>query len=256
MNKVMLLVLACFSMQLSFAQTTTEEIMEKVKGAFIGRNISGEVTVVSTDKKGEQKEKTFEFLTAEVDKVQKLKLVFTAPERAKGIMMKTTITGEKSDFVAIYMPSTGRIRKIKSTSSRLSLLGSSIDISSITPGSFSEYTLFLEADSLYKGEPCFVIKAVPDAVAKYRYVIILIAKHNYAIQAILLYDTKGKEVQKTILEEYRQVANGLHYPSKVQIINVQKGEKTLLKMNNLKELSNPKESDFELPLPDKRGDKE
>lgn len=221
-----------------------KRLIESAQNKLQLKNINLNMELETFDKRGERKFKNLLVSFAEFDKEKKVLIEFLAPEKVSGTKILTTkIQGEKG-IIEIYMPSTGRIQKIRANQRNLKIMGSEIPIGQfgkIVDGDLS-YTL-LEKETL-NGLECHKVKIEEQGSKEYR--IVFISTENEYLLRVEKYGAQNKLVNLTELSDYMEIGNSASkvYPKNIYVKNLKSGKSSNMKLINVNIISNAEIKDF------------
>ena len=208
------------------------------------------------DKKGRIKEKGFNVLIASFGEVEKTKMSWQKPEAAKGTTVIFTQLPDETGLIEVFTPSNGKIRKLKATPENMKMVGSEVQMTSISNQDPDELMFTHLPEQEVEGQPCFNIEVKDKNNTDQARGELLIEKDSYRIVQITVYDKNGKKTSFVSLSDFQPV-EGLE--SKVQPMriitedfeNKKQTEMRVLKVASRTDLT---EEDFLLPVSEKELD--
>ena len=221
-----------------------ERLIESAQNKLQLKNIHLNMELETIDKKGNLKSKNLLISFAEFDKEKKVLIEFLAPGKVSGTKILTTKPQGKKGIIEIYMPSTGKIQKIKANHRNLKIMGSEIPIGQfgkIVEGELN-YTL-LEKETI-NGIECHKVKIEEQGSKEHRIVFISIEK-EYLLR-VEKYVAQNKLVSFTDLSDYMEIGNSALkvYPKNIYVKNLKSGKSSNMKLLNVNILSNAELKDF------------
>ena len=210
-----------------------ERLIESAQNKLQLKNIHLNMELETIDKKGNLKSKNLLISFAEFDNEKKVLIEFLAPEKVSGTKILTTKSQDKKGIIEIYMPSTGKIQKIKASQRNLRIMGSEIPIGQfgkIVEGELN-YTL-LEKETV-NGQMCQKIKVKEMGSKEHRIVFVSIEK-EYLLR-VEKYGAQNKLVNFTDLSDYMEIGNSALkvYPKNIYVKNLKSGKSSNMKLINV-----------------------
>jgi len=211
------------------------------------KNIHLVLDLETSDGKGNSKTKTLAVYFAEFGEQKIVKIEFVAPENIAGTKIITTNYPNKKGIIEIYMPATGKIRKIRASQNNLKIMGSKIPI--------NQFSTVLEAEVKYKllekevlnGVECHKIKVqTPNGKGEYGIAFVSVKK-GYLLR-IEKYNMQNKLVGLTELSDYIKVdySNLKVYPRGIRVKNLKTGESSNMRVFSVNYLGKVDIEDFKL----------
>jgi hypothetical protein len=109
-------------------KSEAKRLIESAQNKLQLKNIHLNMELETFDNKGEGKFKNLLVSFAEFENEKKVLIEFLAPEKVSGTKILTTKPNDKKGIIEIYMPSTGKIQKIRANQRNLKIMGSEIPI--------------------------------------------------------------------------------------------------------------------------------
>jgi hypothetical protein len=223
-----------------------KRLIESAQNKLQLKNIHLNMELETFNSKGERKSKNLLVSFAEFDKEKKVLIEFLAPEKVLGTKILTTKPKDKKGIIEIYMPSTGKIQKIRANQRNLKIMGSEIPIAQfgkIVEGVLT-YTL-LEKETI-NGIECQKVKVEEQGSKEHRVVFISTLK-EYLLR-VEKYSAQNKLVNFTELSDYMEIDNSDSkvYPKKIHVKNLKSGKSSNMKLINVNILSKVEIKDFTL----------
>lgn len=228
--------------------TDAQKVFENSKNKLSLKNIHLVFDLESFDGKGNSKTKALSVSFAEFGPEKKVMVEIIAPQDIKGTKILTTDYPDKQGLIEIYMPSTGKIQKIKANQHNLKIMGSEIPIDqfSSTIGSDNQFTLLGKAPS--DGVKCHKIKIQKHNKKGYEIAFVSIDK-EYLLR-IEKYDEQNKMINLIKLCEYieKSLSTQKVYPKEISVKNFKTGKSSNMKIRNIEILKKVDIRDFTLSL--------
>lgn len=213
-----ILMVGLLSIETLKAQTTAQDIFNKAKGQMLSGNMALVMHIKTTDHKGRFKEKEMEVWTASFDTVEKTRVKYLQPERAKGTTIILTDVKKESGMVEVYTPSNGKTRKLKPSASNMKMIGSEFAMMNFEIENTEELSYTLLEEEKINDTDCFHLKinaknSLTDAKGE-----IWIEKHTNQFMQIIVYDEKGDQTRFVQLQNYNKVVGAMNKVQPMHII--------------------------------------
>lgn len=182
------------------ADLTGRQIMEKVRDVSgLGmKNGIATVMMVLADKKGQKRERTFTVKSKDSGGLRKMILKFTKPAdvMGTGLLLIEKKEGEEDQY--LYLPETGKARKIAGKQSHAAFLSSDFLYWDLRHHDVAEADHARKPDETVSKMKCWVVETKPhaDAGAPYGRIVTWVARDNDVPIKMELYDGKGKKIKK------------------------------------------------------------
>jgi outer membrane lipoprotein-sorting protein len=241
-----------FVLFLSFVATITAQdadaIMQKVKDTMGGFGSGGSMgsrdTIVVTDKNGNKGAAMTidQFSKEDANGNARTVVQFLAPPAQAKTRFLTKDNGKGGSDQWIYLPSLNKVRRIASSESGGSFMGTdfSYDDMSITSRDTDDDTKTKLADGTADGKACFVVQSVPkDSDYQYQKMLYFVGKDDSLVYKIELYKNSNDANATKIMElSGYQADKGkdgtVHMtPHSMKISTVAAGTNTVITMNRV-----------------------
>ncbi len=218
----------------SFAQLTGAQIMQKVYDNPKGNDVQGELKMVLTNKQGETRTRTIkQYIKYEKD-VEKKIMFFMSPADVKGTSFMSFSYDDGRDEQWIYLPALKKVKRISSDGASDYFMGSDFtydDLGNRTP---DEDTHKLLRTETLNGKACYVVESIPkDEDYMYSKTITWVMKDNFIGLKREFYDEDGKLLKILTVTKYQKIS-GYWTILDVEMKNVQKNHKTTMIFSNVK----------------------
>ncbi|MDA3953385.1 MAG: outer membrane lipoprotein-sorting protein [Bacteroidales bacterium] len=224
-----------------------KELFEASKLKLSIANVHLILDLETFDKKGNRKSKVLEVSYATFDQLKKVKIEFIAPENIMGTKIITTEYPDKKGLIEIYMPSTGRVQKIRASQSNLKIMGTEIPIAQFSSTINSDFDFTHIGSEVVNGLQCYKIK-VQNPNGKGDYGIAFISKDKEQLYRVEKYDSQSKLIILTELLEYTKINNSSNivYPQRIFVKNFKTGKSSNMNIRNMNFLEKVTIEDFKL----------
>ncbi len=233
--------IAVSSVQLIEAQSpaapTALEIMTKVRDRSGISSTQARVALKLIDKAGVVSERLLDQYSVDKNGLNKSLIVFQKPANVKDTRFLSVQNANGPEDRWIWLPTAGKIRRIASSESGTSFMGTDFTYDDLSASSRSveedDYKL-LSTES-EKGETVYVIESTPreSASSTYSKSVQRILADKWLAMKIDLYDKKGVLVKINETLAYEKI-DGFWTPMNLKISNVQTGHSTELRMEIIK----------------------
>ncbi len=214
-----------------FAKTGLE-IAEKVDNRKTPKDMTADLSMVLTNKKG--KTRTSKIHSVTIDGGKKQIIWFLAPADDKGVSFLKIEHDDKDDEMRMWLPAFKKIRRISAKKKGDSFMGSDMSYEDMSNRELSDHTYQRLEDERVGDADCFVIEVTPNSEAKSNY-----KKHKTWIEKARFiplkeesYDRKGK-LKKTKTFSYADIKDYVT-PTEIYVEDVQKNHSTRLVFDNIK----------------------
>ena len=209
----------------SVGAMTVDEVLDKMEENENANTSKTEMTMTVTDAGG--RETVSELISYSADKGDKGLMVYNAPARIKGMKILTLNDG---DDIWFFSARTGRVRKIASNQKGQSVNNSDFSYEDMSSSDRREdYTCKLLADKEINGTAHYSIEMVPKKEdISYSRIIFHVDKKTYLPTEGEFFDEDG-ELWKKMYMKNPSKAGRYWNPETIEMHNIQKGSKTVLK---------------------------
>lgn len=221
-----------------------ELLIDRAQDKLQLKNINMNLELETFDKKGERKFRNLLVSFAEFDDEKKILIEFLSPEKVSGTKILTTKAQDKKGIIEIYMPSTGKIQKIKANQRNLKIMGSEIPVAQFGKMVEGDLTYTLLENETMDGIECQKVKVKERGSKEHRIVFIsTIEEHLLRVEK---YSAQNKLINYTELSDYMKIDNSDSkvYPKKVYVKSLKSGKSSNMKLLNVNILSKVEIKDF------------
>ena len=231
------------------AEKQTKTAFENAVKKMALKDVQAQMTLETFDGNGANTLRTLNLSFAQFDDAKKVMIEITSPEDLKGTQILTThfIDKSRKSTIEIFLPSTGKIRKFRANNRKLKIPGTEIPMNHSSSAAFDDYLISEEEKDNFNGREVQKIKLQLPGNAEY-----LVAYLDVQAELLYLiksYDNKGNLTSTTEFTDYRHTESSEidnHFPHKVHVYNPISGKTSELTITKLSQLSQIRNSDFEL----------
>ena len=229
------LIIILFSILLSTslsAQTATELIRNMQQQTTAGDS-EMRSTIHIYDGKGNQRVREITTFTRKTPDCSQLLIQFTAPSEVKGTTLLIYDYPEKADQQWIYLPATGKVRRIVSTEKGRNFMGSEFTNADMSQLNTDEYQFEDIGTESVKGIKCRKIKATgrnPQLQNEHGYSskIIYLDAERHIPHKEELFDRTGKLQRELVYENYKPGSNGKWVAWQMTMRNLQNSRRSVM----------------------------
>lgn len=228
-------------------QGSARDILENAVKKLTLKDIHLNLEVETSDGKGNSKLRTMDVSFALFDDLKKVLVEITAPENIRGTRILATDYPDKKGIIEVYMPSTGKTRKFRSSNRKLKMIGSEIPINHFSGTAYAGYEISVAETVIVDGDKCHKIKLnSPDET---EFLIVYIRYDGEQLFRIESYDSLGDLTGVTELSDYFRIdvpGAGDFYPRLVSVKNLKNGKASNMEIKGIVPLEEIRKTDFEL----------
>lgn len=221
---------------------TADEIMAQVDQIAEPASMKSNMTMVLVDSRGNQRVRSMQMTSADVDGVDKSLMFFLEPNDVKGtgFLMFDYEAAEQDDDQWMFLPSLGKAKRIASSDKTGSFMGSDFSYSDMSKRNLSEWTYKIVKEDNVNGADVWVIESLPvdeSVTEKTGYVrsIAYVRKDNYHVIRGISYLEKKGEVKLMNVSDHIET-NGYWINTETQMVTQKNGQtvhRTLMKLDNI-----------------------
>lgn len=185
---------------------TADEIMQKVDSRTTPKDTKMLMKMNLIDKKNNVRQRDLKTYKLSDEKMM---MWFLTPADVKGSCFLKFENDDKDDDMWIYLPALGKVRRIASSATNGSFMGSDFTYEDMGDRNLKDYTYKLLKEETYEGKQCWVIESTPKqgVTTDYSKIVSWIWKDEYIAVKEESYDKKGtlrkvKTVDLTKVKEY------------------------------------------------------
>jgi hypothetical protein len=199
-------------------------------------NFTVKIKMVLTNKHGKQSTREMKTYTKEgVGDGDQTIIVFETPRDLRGSAVLTYTHKTKSDDQWLYLPALKRVKRIASENKSGSFMGSEFAYEDLASQEVEKYTYEYLKDEKLNGEDCYVINRFPvDKHSGYTKITTWIHKKRHTPEKMVYYDRKEALLKTLNFNSYKQYIDKFWRAAKFEMINHQRGKKTVLEWNGYK----------------------
>lgn len=260
MKKIKLRIIALMSMfalsSLTFADAKgiekALEILEAAKNSDSGwGDAQAEGTMIFKNREGKaatSRQMRIKILEGTNDvQGDKTLIIFSSPAAVTGtaFLSHTRILDSSNQW--LYLPALKKIKRIRPQDRSSPFMGSQISLEDLVSFEINNYSHEYIGDEVVNGEDCFVVQQVPRYLySGYKRRVIWIDKKQYRTQKIDFYD-RGDALKKTLnFSDYERYKARFWRASKLEMIDHQNSNVTVLTLSNYQFNSGLGDRDFDL----------
>lgn len=258
LSRVLVLVLGtgvCLMPRVGQAQgaPSAREIMNKVT---MTRKLDGSEAVVKMTvigDKGQVREREITMATKLYDggKTEKRIYRFLSPADVQGTGVLVFDYEAKADDVWIYLPALRKTRRIVSSQSSQSFMGSEFSYGDLNIPALDDFNYTLVKEEAVGGETCWVIDVLPKAKESgdtegYSRKTYWVSKDKHAVLKGLYYDRDGKPLKELIARDIKLLdpKNRRYRFMHMEMINKQNGRRSVFESKKVTFVPNTKDEYF------------
>ena len=240
MNRSWMLLLTISSL---FGQSATE-IAQKAQERTLSKSehYTGTLQVMDAHRKVTEKRWIFDRIGAHGD--SKAILRFTAPSEVKGVALLVVNHPDRASDQWMWTPALERDRRIALQDRSARFFGTDFSFEDLEERDINQFSYKLMGEDTTAGAPCWKLESRPTKTKASQYTSsqLWIRKDNYAIVRIDHYK-KEKLVRRI---DYSDIENiqGIWTPKTIEIKDVPRGSRTVMKIENLRYNLPTQDSDF------------
>lgn len=208
---------------------TVDEILDKMEANDSASSSRMEAEQIVIDASGDKRTSTF--ISYSMDKNDKGLVEYLTPSRIQG--MKILMLNDGDDIWS-FSPRTNRVRKLASHQKKQSVNGSDFSYEDMSAKDIrKDYAGALGRDEQINKRECYTIFLKARSKDKtYSKIITWVDKENFMMLKGIYYDEDGKEWKHMIIGDIEKI-NGYWTSKTIEMRNIQKGSKTIMKINKI-----------------------
>jgi outer membrane lipoprotein-sorting protein len=242
------LTLTLFLISLSSAALalTGKEIMQNVNDRETGKSSASKTKMVIVNNKGQERVRTIQAIRKEYGDLNKTMIRFLAPADVKGTGFLVWENANKDDDQFLYMPATGKVRRITSSSKSERFMGTEFTYEDMENRKVEKDTHKLLGEETIDGKKCYKVESIPKdgADSQYSKFVSWVRADIWVPVKIEFYDDSGALLKVLTVKKIEKIDN-IWTTTDTEMHNVQKDWKTLLTIEEIKyNLGNIKDDYF------------
>ncbi len=234
---LIVLVLSFFVTQLfSGEKLTGLDIMKKVYNRPAPKEMEAELTMTLVNSNGGKRVRKIKQFIKDFGKVEKKIMFFLSPAdvRNTSFMNWSYDDPKKDDDQWIYLPALKKVKRISSDSKGDYFMGSDFTYDDLGDRNPEEDNHKILRTEKINGLECYVIESKPkDEDYMYSKTITWVVKDRWYGLKKVFYDEDGEHLKTLTLKKVENI-KGYWIITNVEMKNVQKNHKTIMKLSNLK----------------------
>ena len=194
-----------------------------------------QVQMILKTRSGKESKREFILQTLEgSDDKDKTKLVFVSPKYIKKTALLTHIKTDEDDKQWLFLPASGRTKRISSSNQSGSFVGSEFSYEDLRAPVLDKYTYkYIKNEKIGK-QNYFVIERYPASKdSGYTKQIVWLDKKHYRMHKIEYYDRKKSHLKTLIAKNYKKYLNKYWRSHFQEVKNHQTGKSTRLKIKKI-----------------------
>jgi len=221
---------------------TANEIMKKVDERYQGDTAQYSLVMTLQPKKGSPRVREISYYFKDAGDTEKILMFFRSPKDVAGTgYLVFSYDADKDNDAWLYLPAVERVRRIASSSSGDSFMGTDFSYEDINGRPLTKDAYAISGEASVDGEPCWIIEAkAKDAKETVARRLISVRKDNHVIAAARYFDRRDKETKRLTVSGITQI-DGIWTAVKMEMAFLSSGHSTSI------EIKNPR---FNLPLDD------
>jgi len=222
---------------------TGEEIAKLVDERKTPKDMTVDLTMVLTNKKGKTRSSVLHSVSKDGGKKQMI--WFLSPKDDKGVaFLKIEHTGQ-DDEMRLWLPAFKKVRRIASKQKGDSFMGSDLSYEDMTNRELDEYSYKLLGQEEIQNQDCYILESIPkqDVKSTYSRHVTWVTKKDYNIVKEESYDRTGRLI-KTKLYKQQNIKN-YTVLKEIFVENVIKRHSTLLTFDNIEVDTGIEDSQFQ-----------
>jgi len=194
---------------------------------------SARVKLVIRNKRGQERIRTIESKSIDVDGLRWTLATFVEPADVAGTKLLSKEVKEGPDLQYLYLPALKEKRRIAGSAKNESFMGTDFTYNDLEQSAVEESTYVRLADEEHSGLDCFRIDATPeDKDSDYSKLSLWIEKEDYIPIKIYFYDKKGDHLKTMIAQVIEPIDKEMTI-TKLMMKNVKRGSKTTMHMESI-----------------------
>ncbi len=221
-----------------FAQEglTGLQVMQKVYNRPIPEDQQDTMIMTLKNSRGSRRVRNISQYSKTYESDSKKIMFFTSPADVRGtsFMSFSYEDEEKQDDQWIYLPALKKVKRISSSSSNNSFMGSDFTYDDIGDRHPSEDTHRIISEEKFNGQKCIVVESIPkDPDSAYSRTLSWIVPDKWFGLKKEFYDPEGVLLKTLIIKDYKQI-DGYWMLVELEMYNSQKEHSTLIELQDLK----------------------
>ncbi len=161
--------------------------------------------------------------------------IFKKPNDIKGIGLLTHEHKTRSDEQWLYLPASGRLKKISSDNKSGSFQGSEFSYEDLGTTEIEKYRYKYQGDGKFDGQACFILIRYPtERSSGYSKQISWVRKDNFQPLKVEYYDRKNEHLKTLLFKRYKKLKGKYWRAHLLDMENVQTGKRTTLNLFKLR----------------------
>ncbi len=208
---------------------TGKEIMQNVHDRDTGKSSASKTKMVIVNDKGQERVREVQAVRKEYGDLNKSLIRFLAPADVKGTGFLLWENKDKDDDQFLYMPATGKVRRITSSSKSERFMGTEFTYEDMENRKVEKDDHKLLGEETIDGHKCYKVQSIPKAgeESQYSKFVSWIRADIWVPVKVEFYDEDGALLKVLKVKKIEKIQN-IWTTSESEMHNVQKDWKTIL----------------------------
>jgi len=229
------LLMMLLSRLLAGGDLSARQIMERVDNRYTGNDQVADMTMTLIKSGGRKRVRKVKVWRKKYGDDEKSLMRFLEPADVRGTGFLTWEHKGKNDEQWLYLPALMKVKRISSGEKGKSFMGTDFSYEDLGSYNIDDYKYTLLKSEIFDGKDCWVIESVPGPGKKKSYgkMVLWVRKDIFIVVRVDFYDKRGnflKRLHSTDIEEI----DGIQTVMKMEMENMQKKQKTVLKFENVR----------------------
>lgn len=224
---------------------TGKEIMDNVHDRDTGKSSAAETKMIIVNDKGQERVREVQAVRKEYGDLSKSMIRFLAPADVKGTGFLIWENKDVDDDQFLYMPATGKVRRITSSSKGERFMGTEFTYEDMESRKVEKDDHKLLGEEVIDGHKCYKVESIPKAGedSQYSRFVSWVRADIWVPVKVEFYDESGALLKILKVKKLEKIQN-IWTTSESEMHNVQKDWKTILIIENVQYNLNIKDDYF------------
>lgn len=230
---IIMMVLSLFSLHISAENLNGDEVLAKIKEARTADSASMTMIMELFNEAGDMRSRELKNRHLENGEEKSL-IEFQSPADVAGTaFLSLKDKNSSQEDMYLYLPVLGSIRKISGSQKNGNFVGSDLTYNDITVFSGSNFKDYYSAEILEENDSEYLLRLTPtDPDIDYSFGRLWVRKDIFYPVKIEFYDQSEDLLKNVQLEKIEQI-DGNWFSREITVENVQKGSRTVMKMEDV-----------------------
>jgi len=211
---------------------TGDDVLDKVEAAIDANSAEIKLKMYIYNEAGSMRERELKAYTQDGE-YDKALIRFLAPASVEGTAFLSQEKGNNNEDMYLYMPVLGNVRKIAGSQKNGSFVGTDFSYNDLSILGGGNYKEDYKATILESNENEYLLRLIPtDEEIEYKFVKMWVKRSNWFPTKLEFYDENGN-LHKVLINEGVKQIDGYWTASELTMKNVQKGSKTVLRLDEI-----------------------